>query len=85
MANINDLLEQLRNAETMWDVWALEEVIDAKITEQVEIGQFPHFGYTTTQTFESAEAWETWKRGEVAEAVAEAKTRLNMTVEEWRE
>lgn len=76
MTNINDKIEQIRNAETIVDVWALEDMLDADIRDQAESNNYPHFGYTTAQEFESAEAWETWKRHELAEAVSEAKARL---------
>lgn len=34
---------------------------EPQLTSRAERGEFPVFGYTTAQRFESAEAWLEWK------------------------
>jgi hypothetical protein len=75
--NINQIINQIENAQSMDDVFYLADAADAVISEAAEAGSYPRFGYTTEQVFETAEAWEAWKRAELAEAVADAKARLS--------
>lgn len=75
--NINQIMNSIEAAASIEEVDYIADDADYVISEQANQNAYPHFGYTTAQVFETAEEWETWKRTELAEAVAEAKARLS--------
>lgn len=43
------------------------EVAEAEAEAKAESGSFPRFGYSTNQTFETAEEWLNWKLFQIVE------------------